>query len=299
MKAFQKKQVIDQLKLGEPLNYYNGYSQPDRIRCQNIIIFERCDRKTLQQQQLANRMHHRYVLLRVLETAGVVSVDGQSLRLDVGDVLLVQPHQFHYYKDLASDRLHWLFVTFELEKGASQLEQLSYRRMRMDAVAAKHWESLVSLWATASASQRALLLPSLDLLLTQLQVLIGAHSHGSDTICQRPSDEWIMEIESLIIRSVKERWTLAQVAKKAGFSERHLRERFEQKMGISMSEFRQNYQFHIALSLMRDAACSLSAVAELSGFNSQSVFTRFIRRISGRTPRELSQDIRQGRYQRD
>ena len=115
-------------------------------------------------------------------------------------------------------------------------------------------------------------------------------------MCLRASDEWIIKVESLIISSVKERWTLAQVAKKAGFSERHLRERFERKMGLSMRDFRQNYQFHIALSLMRDAACSLSAVADLSGFNSQSVFTRFIRRMSGRTPRELCQEIRQGRY---
>jgi AraC family transcriptional regulator of arabinose operon len=283
--------------LREPLDYYNGFSQPDRIRCQNIILFERRERKALQQLQLANRMHHRYVLMRVLETAGVVSVDGQSFRLDVGDVLLVQPYQFHYYKDLASDRLRWLFVTFELEQGASLLEKLAYRRMRMDAVAAKCWESLVRLWTRSSANQKALLLPSLDLILTQLCVLITDHMHGSDTMCLPPSDEWIIEIESLIIRSVKEHWTLAQVAKKAGFSERHLRARFEQKMGLSMREFRQNYQFHIALSLMRDAACSLSAVADLSGFNSQSVFTRFIRRMSGRTPRELSQEIRQGRYQ--
>ena len=283
--------------LREPLDYYNGYSQPDRIRCQNIILFERRERKALQQLQLANRMHHRYVLIRVLETAGVVSVDGQSFRLDVGDVLLVQPYQFHYYKDLASDRLRWLFVTFELEQGASLLEKLAYRRMRMDAVAAKCWESLVRLWTRSSANQKALLLPSLDLILTQLCVRITDHSHGPDSMCLRPTDEWIIKIESLIISSVKERWTLAQVAKKAGFSERHLRERFERKMGISMSQFRQNYQFHISLSLMRDATCSLSAVADLSGFNSQSVFTRFIRRISGRTPRVLRQEIRQGRYQ--
>lgn len=283
--------------LREPLDYYNGFSQPDRIRCQNIILFERRERKALQQLQLANRMHHRYVLMRVLETAGVVSVDGQSFRLNVGDVLLVQPYQFHYYKDLVSDRLRWLFVTFELEQGASLLEKLAYRRMQVDAAAAKYWQSLVRLWRRSSASQKALLLPSLDLILTQLCVRITDHSHGPDTMCLPSSDEWIIEIESLIIRSVKEHWTLAQVAKKAGYSERHLRARFEQKMGLSMREFRQNYQFHIALSLMRDAACSLSAVADLSGFNSQSVFTRFIRRMSGRTPRELSQEIRQGRYQ--
>jgi AraC-like DNA-binding protein len=111
------------------------------------------------------------------------------------------------------------------------------------------------------------------------------------------SNEWIAKIEALIIRSVKEGWTLGEVAQHAGISERHLRDRFERQMGISLRDYRSNYQFHTAISLMRDSASSLSSVAELSGFNSQSVFTRFIRRMSGRTPRVLCQQVREGLYE--
>jgi AraC-like DNA-binding protein len=82
----------------------------------------------------------------------------------------------------------------------------------------------------------------------------------------------------------------------AGFSERHLRNRFEQQMGLSLRDDRSNYQFHAAIPLMRDSTRSLSDVAEWSGFYSQSVFTRFIRRMAGRTPRELCRQVLEGRY---
>ena len=48
---------------------------------------------------------------------------------------------------------------------------------------------------------------------------------------------------------------------------------------------------------MSDDTRSLSEIAELSGFNSQSVFTRFIRRMADRTPRELYRQVREGRYE--
>ena len=50
-------------------------------------------------------------------------------------------------------------------------------------------------------------------------------------------------------------------------------------MGLSPRDYRSNYQFHTAISLIRDSTRSLSDMAELCGFNSQSVFTRFIRRM--------------------
>ena len=68
-------------------------------------------------------------------------------------------------------------------------------------------------------------------------------------------------------------------------------------MGLSLRDYRSNYQLHTAISLMRDMSHSLSDIAELSGFNSQSVFTRFIRRMAELTPRELCRQVREGRYE--
>jgi len=89
----------------DPQSYYDGVDQPSRVICRNVIVFDRLSRQTLQQQHLANRMHHRYVLIRVLKTAGVISVDGQSFQLQEGDAVLVTPYQFHHFIDLESAQL--------------------------------------------------------------------------------------------------------------------------------------------------------------------------------------------------
>jgi AraC family transcriptional regulator len=281
----------------DPKSYYDGVDLPDRVICRNVIVFDRLTRRALQQQHLANRMHHRYVLIRVLKTPGVVSVDGQSFQLNEGDAVLVAPYQFHHFIDLQSDQLRWLFITFDLEQGESMLADLSYRSLQPDRAAHRLWGEIAQLWVRKSSEHRSELMPMLDRMLTRLQSTMAARVPGGDDVRMDSKNEWIVGIEALIIRSVREGWTFEEVAQRAGFSERHLRNRFEQQMGLSLRDYRSNYQLHTAISLMRDAKRSLSDIAELSGFNSQSVFTRFIRRIAELTPRELCRQVREGRYE--
>jgi AraC family transcriptional regulator len=281
----------------DPKSYYDGVDLPDRVICRNVIVFDRLTRRALQQQHLANRMHHRYVLIRVLKTPGVVSVDGQSFQLNEGDAVLVAPYQFHHFIDLQSDQLRWLFITFDLEQGESMLADLSYRSLQPDQAAHRWWGEIAQLWVRKSSEHRSELMPMLDRMLTRLQSTMAARVPGGDDVRMDSKNEWIVGIEALIIRSVREGWTFEEVAQRAGFSERHLRNRFEQQMGLSLRDYRSNYQLHTAISLMRDAKRSLSDIAELSGFNSQSVFTRFIRRMAELTPRELCRQVREGRYE--
>ena len=281
----------------DPKSYYDGVDLPDRVICRNVIVFDRLTRRALQQQHLANRMHHRYVLIRVLKTPGVVSVDGQSFQLNEGDAVLVAPYQFHHFIDLQSDQLRWLFITFDLEQGASILADLSYRSLQPDRAAHRWWGEIAQLWVRKSSEHRTELMPMLDRMLTRLQSTMAARVPGGDDVRLDSKNEWIVAIEALIIRSVREGWTFEEVAQRAGFSERHLRNRFEQQMGLSLRDYRSNYQLHTAISLMRDVKRSLSDIAELSGFNSQSVFTRFIRRMAELTPRELCRQVREGRYE--
>lgn len=281
----------------DPKSYYEGVDQPNRVICRNVIVFDRLTRRALQQQHLANRMHHRYVLVRVLKTPGVMSVDGQSFQLNEGDAVLVTPYQFHHFIDLQSDRLRWLFITFELEQGESILTGLSYRRLQPDSETLGIWAEITRFWVSDRQSQQVELLPMLDRMLTRLHATMDSGVQAEEDTLIDSSNEWITQIEELIIRSVKEGWTFKEVAQRAGFSERHLRNRFEEQMGLSLRDYRSNYQFHTAISLMRDSTCSLSDVAELCGFNSQSVFTRFIRRMADRTPRELCRQVRAGCYE--
>jgi len=282
-------------EINDPTNYFTGLEAFDRIICRNVLVFERKSKGALQQKHLANRMHHRYVLMRALKTRGVVSVDGKTVRLDEGDALLVSPYQFHHYIDLEKAALHWIFITFELENGEAALAELSNRSIKPDDLSRRMWVEIAHLWTSDQVARRSELMPVLDRLLTRI------HSNqkmdtGSEKTLPHPKNEWIAHIEALIFKSVRHGWTFQEVARRAGISERHLRSRFESQMGITLKDYRSNYQFHLAISLMRNPEFSLSDVAELSGFNSQSVFTRFIRRMCRQAPRVLREQIRVGNF---
>lgn len=273
----------------EPKSYYQGLDVADRPLCRNVIAFERRTRETLQQRQLSNRLHHRYVLMRVINTGGVVSVDGTSIQLEAGDALLVAPYQFHHYIQLTGDALRWVFITFELEKGDSTLADLSGRVLHFDFEMCRIWTQAIACWKNRDEC----LLPTLDCLLTRLETTdgLGRANHRASG-----SGAWISKTESLILDSVQTGWTLEEVARRVGLSDRHMRTRFEAQTGVSPKDYRANYQFHLALSMMREPSRSLSEIAERCGFQSSSVFNRFIRRMADVTPSQLRKLVLSGEF---
>ncbi len=278
--------------LPEPVDYYEGVDVPGRCVSRRVLLFQRLSRESLQQRHLANRMHHRYVLMHVLETGGIVSVDGKGLRLEAGDSLLVFPYQFHHYIDLDADSLRWIFVTFELQQGGLHLEGLRHCVLRTEDPLLESLKQIAAIWVEEAPAERAGVLPLVDQLLMRLPRVAAPQRPGRRAGIA--SDSLVAEAETLLLRSVREGWTLHEVARRMHLSERHLRTRFERQTGVSLRDYRNNYQLNRAIDLMRDATLSLSDVAELSGFNSQSVFSRFVRRQTGQAPRELRKRLLTG-----
>lgn len=281
-------EVLQSCDLPEPTNYYEGVVASLRPISANAILFLRKSRPTLQQEHLTNRLHHRYVLLYVLETAGIVSVEGKSLWVEPGQALLVLPNQFHHYISLERDELRWLFITFELEKGAGSLQHLSHRPLRPDENCQELWARLVRTWLFADRAIQGELLPILDQLLVRLGRFPGeAPSRTQSSLAAEAPDDWIARVESLVIRSIREGGDLESVARAVGISSRHLRTRFEAATGVALREYRSGYQLSRSMALMQNTDLRLGEIAELCGFNSQSVFNRFIRRQTGESPNAL------------
>lgn len=283
------------LDVPEPRDYHQGVEQVDRVISRNALVYQRLTQESLQQKQLANRMHNRYVLLQVLETPGIVSLDGHSIHLAEGDALLVAPYQFHNFISIDQQHLRWVFITFELVKGGDRLRAASSQAFRPEQELQAQWVELTRLWVEQH-ERREEVLPMLDRLLMHLQRHFAMSScrHKAASPSQYSSNsEWVSKVEALILRSTTERWTLQQVAEQAGLSERHMRTRFQEATGISPSEYRANYQLHQATSLMRDPGMSFSNIADLCGFDSSAVFTRFIKRMTGKTPTVLRNKTRQ------
>jgi AraC-like DNA-binding protein len=275
----------------EPSDYYNGLDLADRIISRRILMFERNTRQTLQQKHITNRMHHRYVLMIAVETAGEVSVDGKTLRLEPLQALLILPYQFHHYLDLESDQLRWIFVTFELEQGGASLRGLSHRVLQLDAAIEQTLVRLIQEWRLPARGQKpAILLPVVDQLLGQLFEL-GRIVEPRREHQEHSKESWVSQVENLLIQSIQSNWTLDQVAQRIGLSERQMRTRFEVATGVSLKDYRSDYQLHQVMALMRDSKLSLADISELTGFQSQPVFNRFIRRMTGLTPSKFRNQI--------
>ncbi len=271
--------------LSEPASYYRGVEAPERPRVNNVVTFLRTNRESLQQKNFYNRSHHRNVLILVLETAGSVIVDGAEHPLKPGQGYLVRPFQFHHYLNLQSDDLRWLFFTFDLEQGAELLDQLSHSMLQPQEVDLELWRDIVNCTRKRDVNAQREALPLLDRLLYRL-----AHSHRHSTRA-RPRATWIAKVEGYIVESVSAGWTIDEIARKAGLSERQLRTRFQKEMGISIRDYRANFQLNRAINLLRDSNNSIGHIAELCGFNSQAVFNRFIKRETQLTPLALRKQL--------
>lgn len=277
-----------------PIDYYHGLSLEDRIVSRNVVFFERRSEEKLRKKSLRSRLHHRYVLIRVAKTSGSINIDGFNFDLAEGDVVLISPFQFHHYSFLKSPDLHWQFITFELTQGTDRLRQMSSPVQALGKAETSLWEEFIDTWQSEDEATRLESLPVLDRLMMRL-CFAGSQDANSPHL-RREGSPWIPQAESLIIQSIRDGKNLEDVARQLNVSDRQFRARFKAALDISPKDYRTRYQLHSAISLMQNEQLKLSAIAEMAGFNSQPAFTRFIKKLTELSPKELRQQVRQGAF---
>lgn len=277
-------------------DYLHGVGDSVPVRVNNLLLFVRRSKRTLQQRSLENLSHHRHVLLWALETEGVVSVDGVALPLLPGQGFLIQPYQFHHYINLKKSKLSWLFVTFELDAGESALKTLEFLRLKMDDVVENLLQQMIDCWQARASASSVLVCQNLleRLLLHLLMAGSGAGSEDSSglTTTTALTNLWFVRAERLLRENTSQANTLSVVAAKLGVSERTFRDRFQAIAGVTPHRYRTHYLLQQAMRLIRSDVLSITAIAEQLGFGSSAVFTRFIKRETGKTPIELRKNAR-------
>lgn len=273
--------------LPEPDNLFVGADSEVLVNARNVVVFLRKSRRNLQRRSFASRSHHRHVLMLVLESSGVVSLDGGSYRVAPGQAMVFLPFQFHHYLNLEKDELRWLFITFECGSGESPLADLRSRVLTVSEEVAEGVCEVLRLWqGGADAASRGLLLQAtLSLLLSRLLSQAGEGFRGGHSPAGSGSS-WAFLAEREIQRAALEGRTLRDVAVRLGISERRLRSRFEEETGVGIRPYRANFLLHRAVALMRDSTLSLGEIAGQVGFQTPQAFHRFMVRESGMAPRE-------------
>jgi len=275
---------MDYPVLEEPKDYFKGVGQGQLPTPTDILLFMRSSKKTLQQQSLQNRSHHRFVLIFNLETKGHVHVDNRVLPFLPGQTLLVLPYQFHHFSQLASPQLHWLFCTFEL-KPETFLEPLGNRVLATRENTLKTLDMLVGEWKR-NARQDELLQTTL----IQLLLMLKQEGKSSDaTLPPEPQESLLRTINRLMSKPRKRPVFVSTLAEELNLSESRLRTLFKEISGIPLGRYIQNYRLNRAMALLRTTRLPIAEIADEAGFGSPQAFSRIFKKETRQAPRAYRQ----------
>lgn len=87
-------------------------------------------------------------------------------------------------------------------------------------------------------------------------------------------------------------WSLQRLAAVTGMSRSLFAARFTQCIGQSPRQYLSAWRMHLAREALLDGRQSVSALAELLGYQSESAFRTAFRKYEGKSPREYLRDVR-------
>jgi transcriptional regulator GlxA family with amidase domain len=96
----------------------------------------------------------------------------------------------------------------------------------------------------------------------------------------------VHHVQDAIAGDLTKPWTLSQLAKNAGASERHLSRLFHEHAGMSIAEYSNRLRVASAQELLRETNLDMEHVAEQAGFSSPRQLRRAWRRVYKTPPRE-------------
>ncbi|MEN7972873.1 MAG: helix-turn-helix transcriptional regulator [Verrucomicrobiota bacterium] len=270
------------LQLEEPKDYFKGVGAAGLPTPTDILVFLRAEKNKLQHEALQNRSHHRFVLIFNLETPGHVHLDNLVLPFKPGEALLVLPFQFHHFSQLGSDRLKWLFCTFELEP-QTFLEPLRNRVVGVEEKTRRVLEELLKEWHLPSSELQA---KQLQVVLLRLLLSLKQDRLSSATdLPPEPKDNLLRSVNRLMAEWRGRTVVVADLAEALGFSESRLHVLFKEAAGIPLGGYIQNYRISRAMALLRTTGYPVSYIAEEAGFGSPQAFSRIFKKSTGQTPR--------------
>ena len=263
--------------LPSPLRPLHGQHAATLVLPDNLVCFCRRSATDLNRPQRGRALHHRHVLILVLETPVTVCVDDRAIRLSSGEGLLVLPFQFHDYIQPAQEKLTWLFVTFELADGRA-FEPLRFRPFVMTPVVRQLAGELVRTYLAIGEAELTTLL--LALLLARIRQADPIHRRQHTPLV---SPGLITHVNQLAQRK-GEMPGLKEMAQSLSISPSHLRARFRASCGVSLGRHLRRLRLEKACGLLRLSSSRVSEVAEQCGFNSIYSFSRAFRTTYGLSP---------------
>jgi AraC-like DNA-binding protein len=276
MKSSIKSVLASAESLATDRDVYSGLivEQPP-LSPDNMVLFTRTG---LRPSDYAGTVHHRYVLILFLQSAGTVFIQRKRVSAQEKQAVLIRPFEPHYYA-LPSGKIFWLFITFELpiDSPFAFLRQpcpVSDRAIQL-------LQDLMHAYKSGDAAACRLLLPLLLYEINRSQETIGAGPAAD------PGHHLAEKVNRYIHDHLKESITIRDLSRHCGVSSSHLRLKFRKTMGVSLGQYIRRIRFDHACCLLKTTDRTVSETAWQCGFTSPAVFCRAFKRETGKTAKNF------------
>jgi len=269
-------------QLGQPKDYFHGLDWGSEILPREIVSFCRVaqDHRTSGWDGISAKagrydQHARYVLLIALEGSGRMGVETDVREVREGEVLLLFPHQIHYYVELP-EKFSWLYITFELEGEPKQALECWREGGRIVGPRA---EELLNDFLKIYNGGDGL---GASMKLGNALIELG---QGEPAGAQVTSDgDLVAKIKKHVVGNLDGDLAMPALSKAMGVSESYLRAVFREEAGVSLGNFVRSVRLVQSTYLLEQGQDDLGVIAEKTGFGSLTSFTRAFRRMYEMTP---------------
>ncbi|MBK1877766.1 AraC family transcriptional regulator [Pelagicoccus mobilis] len=281
-------QRLKGLGMTTPDDYFHGLKARNLCVADNLVIFLRTEKRILQTKSFDSRPHHRFVLILCFETEGSISVDGRIFHLTPGDAFLVKPYQFHFYLEMQSQKLNWLFITFET-RNAKPFDSFANTSIPLSEELCEQALQIASHYAERERLDEV----TLDMLTFSVSSLLNklrAYSlNRSRKLIESPAYptfgyDLVDKINTQLEQSLEDNISILQISERLAISESHLRKRFKQLTGLSLGSYLVHYKLNRAVKLLVHSDDSLTQIAFDCGYDSLAAFSRSFKKQLGSTP---------------
>jgi len=249
-------------------------------------------------------LHSHFEPCVVTAGQGLFEHGSERFALKPGDLFIANPHTPHTISSMETRDLVVLFISFTLE------EQEPARERREDAEAEGVIEQFLKhhrVWKprcrmVRSAFRQARNLARLKVgddesrtqgafvprfLAENVLCLMQALTEISHPMASPGEAGWVEQLEREIDRRLDHTFSIGELARACGLSERHLRRLFKERTGSQLHEEILNRRMTRAARLLLRPEIPIAQAAEAVGIPDPSQFTRAFKKVHGLTPRQF------------
>lgn len=259
-------------RLPIPRDRYHGTRRPDEGAPDNVLAFTRRSFQELG-YHAGGSFHERWVLLLALAGQGVVRLDNAWHAIEPGQAILVPPLRLHGYPR-AEARLCWLFVTFEWPGHTPDGEV--WPGPRPVPVATRQLLRRMLEEQRAPEGRASVLTALLLEVLRDLRPPARLHAPAT-------GPHSLLEAVRLAAAEAQPP-RVAEVARRLGLAQSHLRARFRAEAGVSLGRYLREARLRAAALALREHNLSVKQAAEMAGYADAFTFSKAFHKVLGHPP---------------